>query len=155
MNKEKEEKLTEEASKENRQGNNPYNINPLEQEVIELQQAIADKESEITILRKSEGELKEQLSTLGKTLNGAVASYKNKVMQMNPEITEELISGDTVEAVDKSLEKAISLIGRVKKSVEKEISQTKIPAGAPGRRTTDLSALSPREKIQYAIGGKN
>ena len=146
--------MTEEASKENRQGNNPYNINPLEQEVIELQQAIADKESEITILRKSEGELKEQLSTLGKTLNGAVASYKNKVMQMNPEITEELISGDTVEAVDKSLEKAISLIGKVKKSVEKEISQTKVPAGAPGRRTMDLSALSPREKIQYAIGGK-
>jgi len=29
-----------------------------------------------------------------------------------------------------------------------------VPAGAPGRRASDLSALSPREKIQYAIGGK-
>ena len=146
--------MTEEASKENRQGNSPDNINPLQQKVVELQQVIADKESEIMILRKSEGELKEQLATLDKTLNTTITSYKNKVMQMNPEITEELISGDTVEAVDKSLEKAISLIGKVKKSVEKEISQTKVPAGAPGRRTMDLSALSPREKIQYAIGGK-
>jgi hypothetical protein len=42
----------------------------------------------------------------------------------------------------------------VKKSVEKEISNIKVPAGAPGRRASDLSALSPREKIQYAIGGK-
>ena len=145
--------MTEEASKDNGQGNNPDNINPLEHKVAELQQAIVDKESEITILRESEGELKEQLSTLGQTLNGAVAGYKNKVLQMNPEVTEELISGDTVEAVDKSLEKAISLIGRVKKSVEKEISHTRVPAGAPGRRSADLSALSPREKIQYAIGG--
>ncbi len=146
--------MTEEANKENGQGNSPGNTNPLEQKVVELQQAIAGKESEIITLRKSEGELQEQLITLGKTLSGAVASYKNKVMQMNPEITEELICGDTVEAVDKSLGKAISLIGKVKKSVEKEISQTKVPAGAPGRRTMDLSALSPREKIQYAIGGK-
>jgi hypothetical protein len=76
------------------------------------------------------------------------------VLELNPEIAEELINGDTIEAVNVSLEKAINLVRRVKKSVEKEISNIKVPAGAPGRRASDLSGLSPREKIQYAIGGK-
>jgi cell division septum initiation protein DivIVA len=144
--------LTEEASNENGQGNSP--VNQLEQKTGELEQTVADKESEIATLRKSEGELKEKLSAVSKSLTEAIASYKGKVIQMNPGITEELIIGDTIEMVDESLEKALSLIGRVKKSVEKEMSHTRVPAGAPGRRTPDLSALSPREKIQYAIGGK-
>ena len=76
------------------------------------------------------------------------------VLELNPEIAEELIAGDTVDAVNKSLEKAINLVGRVKKSMEKEISNIRVPAGAPGRRASDLSGMSPREKIQYAIGGK-
>ena len=146
--------MTEEASEENGRENSPGNVNQLEQKVAEFEQIVAQKENEIAALKKSEGEMKEKLSTVSKSLTEAIVSYKDKIVQMNPGITEELISGDTIEAVDKSLEKAISLIGRVKKSVEKEISQIRVPAGAPGRRIPDLSTLSPREKIQYAIGGK-
>ena len=146
--------MTEEEIKDNGKENSSGNSNHLEQKVAEFEQIVAEKESEITALKKSEGELKEKLSAISKSLTEAVVSYKDRVVQMNPGITEELISGDTIEAVDKSLEKAISLIGRVKKSVEKEISHIRVPAGAPGRQTPDLSTLSPREKIQYAIGGK-
>lgn len=124
------------------------------QRETELEQTVADKESEITALKKSEGELKEKLSALDTSLAEAVKSYKGRVIQLNPGLTEELIEGGTIEAIDKSLEKAMGIIGRVKKSVEKEISHSRVPAGAPGRRSADLSGLSPREKIQYAIGGK-
>ena len=146
--------MAEEVTKENGQENSSGNGNQLEQKVAEFEHIVAEKESEIVTLKKSEGELKEKLAVVNKSLTEAVVSYKDRVVQMNPEITEELISGDTIEAVDKSLEKAISLIGRVKKSVEKEISNIRVPAGAPGRRIPDLSTLTPREKIQYAIGGK-
>jgi hypothetical protein len=144
--------LTEEENKENNRKDNS-GTEP-EQKGAGFAQIIADKDTEIAILRKSETELKEKLAVAGKSLTEAVAGYKSRVLQMNPGITEELINGDTIEAVNLSLEKAISLVGRVKKSVEKEISNIKVPAGAPGRRASDLSALSPREKIQYAIGGK-
>ena len=146
--------MTEEANKENLREDSSEADNQLEQKTAELEKVIADKESEIAALKKSESELKQQLSAVSKSLTEAVASYKARVIQMNPGITEDLISGETIEAVETSLEKAIGLISRVKKSVEKEISQTRVPAGAPGRQTADLSALSPREKIQYAIGGK-
>ncbi|MDD5288075.1 MAG: hypothetical protein PHY28_03050 [Dehalococcoidales bacterium] len=125
-----------------------------EHKVAELEQIVTVKESEIAALKKAEGELKEKLSAVNTSLTEAVNSYKGRIMQTHPGITEELISGDTIEAIDKSLEKALNLIGRVKKSMEKEISGTRVPAGAPGRRSPDLSSLSPREKIQYAIGGK-
>jgi len=39
--------------------------------------------------------------------------------------------------------------------MEEEVSKARIPAGAPQRVPPDLSALSPREKIQYAIGGSS
>ena len=146
--------MTEEANKENLRENSAEVSNQLKQKTAELEKVIADKGSEIAALKKSESELREKLSAVSKSLTEAVVSYKARVIQMNPGITEELISGETIEAVEMSLEKAIGLISRVKKSVEKEISQTRVPAGAPGRRTADLSALSPREKIQYAIGGK-
>ena len=146
--------MTEEANKENLRENSAEVSNQLKQKTAELEKVIADKGSEIAALKKSESELQEKLSAVSKSLTEAVVSYKARVIQMNPGITEELISGETIEAVETSLEKAIGLISRVKKSVEKEISQTRVPAGAPGRRTADLSALSPREKIQYAIGGK-
>ena len=146
--------MTEETNKENLRENISDIGNQSEQKTADFEKVIADKESEITALKKSESELQAKLSAVTKSLTEAVASYKARVIQMNPGIMEELISGETIEAVETSLEKAIGLISRVKKSVEKEISQTRVPAGAPGRRTADLSALSPREKIQYAIGGK-
>ena len=144
--------MTEEENKENNREDNS-GTEP-EQKEAGFAQIIADKDTEIAALRKSETELKEELAAAGKSLTEAVAGYKSRVLQMNPGITEELISGDTIEALNISLEKAISLVGRVKKSVEKEISNIRVPAGAPGRRASDLSGLSPREKIQYAIGGK-
>ena len=146
--------MTEETNKENLRENSSGIGNQLEQKTADFEKLIADKESEIAALKTSESELQEKLSALSKSLKEAVTSYKTRIIQMNPGITEELISGETIEAVETSLEKAIGLISRVKKSVEKEISHTRVPAGAPGRRTSDLSGLSPREKIQYAIGGK-
>ena len=45
-----------------------------------------------------------------------------------------------------------ALVTKVKQGLEIEISLARVPAGAPERTLPDLSALSPREKIQYAIG---
>ena len=83
-----------------------------------------------------------------------MAGYKSMVVQANPEIVEELINGDTVESINDSLEKAKVLVNKVRQGIETEVSLAKVPAGAPERTSPDLSTLSAREKIQYAIGGK-
>ncbi len=129
-------------------------LNKVKAHVLELEQAVTAKDEEIAGLKQSNTELGDRLTSLGNSLGEAVVSYKAAVVQANPEVIEELISGDTVEAVNESLSKAKLLVSKVREGVEAEISLSRVPAGAPERTSPDLSGLSPREKIQYAIGGK-
>jgi uncharacterized coiled-coil protein SlyX len=122
--------------------------------VTELEEVVLDKDSDIASLQQLMTELEEKLAVTNDSLAEAVNSYRNMIIQANPDIVEELISGDTIESLNESLEKARSLIGRVRQGLETEIALARVPAGAPERRPPDLSALSLREKIQYAIGGK-
>ncbi len=120
----------------------------------ELEQTVASKDSEIAILKQAVAEADMKLAELSESLAQAVASYRTMVTEANPEVPDELLTGDTIDAINESLKSARALIDRVKQGIEAEVSRTKIPAGAPQRVPLDLSVLSPREKIQYAIGGK-
>jgi len=122
--------------------------------LIELEQVVASKESEIASLKQAKDELEAKLTTIGNSLAEAVASYKAVVVQANPEVITELIGGDTIGSINESLAKAKTLVSKVRQGLEAEISLARVPAGAPERTSPDFSALSPREKIQYAIGGK-
>ncbi len=118
----------------------------VESRISELEQVIAERDSEITTLKQSVAELNGALSQ-------AIESYRTLAVRSNPGVPEELIAGDTIEAIDESLANAHSLIDKVRQGMEAEIAQAKVPAGAPQRTPLDLSALSSREKIQYAVGG--
>jgi len=122
--------------------------------ISELEQLVIDNDNQTATLKQSVAELEQKVANLNNTLTQVVASYKALVVKLNPEVPEELIAGDTLEEIDKSLANAKTLIDRVRQGLEAEISAAKFPAGAPQRTPLDLSALSPREKIQYAIGGK-
>ena len=123
--------------------------------IIKLEQELAGKDSEIAVLKQSLDETKRESVDLSKALAQAVAGYKALVIQANPGVLAELITGDTVEEVNESLKNAKALVERVRQEMEAEASKTRIPAGAPQRAPMDLSSLSPREKIQYAIGGSS
>ncbi len=120
--------------------------------IAKLEQAIADKDSQIAALKQSVTELEPKLAELEDSLAQAVSSYRALVVQANPGVPEELITGDSIEAIDQSVAAAQTLVEKVKKELEAEIAGAKVPAGAPLRTPVDLSALSPQEKIQYAIG---
>ncbi len=122
--------------------------------IIELEQTAVNLNSEVATLKQTIALSEEKLTSINQSLAEAVASYKALAAQSNPEVPEELIAGDTIEAINESLEKAKTLISRVRQGLEAEITAGKVPAGAPIRTLPDLSALSPREKINYAIGGK-
>lgn len=120
--------------------------------ISELGQATANLESEIATLKQAVAEADDSLHKLGESFKQAVASYKVLVVQSNPDVPEELVAGDTIEAITDSLTSAKELVSKIRKSMETEISLARVPAGAPERTPPDLSALSSREKIQYAVG---
>ena len=121
--------------------------------IIRLEQTVASKDGEIATLKQAVAEAEKKVAELGDALAQAVASYKAMVIEQNPGVLAELITGDTIEEIDGSLKNAQAIIERVRQELEAEVAKTKVPAGAPQRAPLDLSALSPREKIQYAIGG--
>jgi chromosome segregation ATPase len=150
-----EQTMAEEiVNKENPAETDTNAVGALKERITELEKVLADRDTELTAVKKSVVELQEKLSAQGAELIKAAAEYRTLVLQTNPGITEELITGESISAINESLAKARSLIGKVRQSVEKDIARTRVPIGAPGRQTPDISALSPREKIHYAIGGK-
>jgi septal ring factor EnvC (AmiA/AmiB activator) len=121
--------------------------------IARLEQTLAGKDAEIDNLKQSLKDAGQALAETGRALAGAVAAYKELIVQANPGLLAELVTGDTIEAVDGSLKQARALVEKVRQEMEAEAARTRVPAGSPQRAPLDLSGLSAREKIQYAIGG--
>ena len=120
----------------------------------QLDEATAAKESgeeELASVRAGLAERDTQLAAATEGLSHAVESYRASLVAANPEIPEEMIGGDAIGDIDASLEKAREMAGRVRPRLEEDLKATSVPAGAPQRPAPDLSELSPREKIEYAL----
>ncbi len=122
--------------------------------ITELERAVSERDSEIATFEQTVADDNQRLRVLNESLSQAIAAYKTVVVKANPSAIEEFITGNTLAEIDHSLENAKTILTKVRQGVEEEIAAGKVPTGAPPRRPLDLSALSPREKIQYAIGGK-
>ena len=122
-------------------------LSEAEARLRQLEREVADRDNQLEALGQA-------MAESDRALAQAVSAHLTSVVRANPDVPDELITGDTIEAIDRSLENARSLISRVKQGLEAEASRTRVPAGAPQRMPPDLSALTPREKINYAIGGK-
>ena len=105
--------------------------------IAQLEQGIASRDGELTAIKQS--------------LSGAVAKYRAAVIASAPGIPQELVKGDSLDEIDTSLELARGIVSKVRQQLEIETEANKVPAGAPPRMPQDLSALSPAEKIAYAL----
>lgn len=131
--------------------------------IVVLEQSVGEKDGEIAILKQSvddstrrADESEEKFTSLNGSLEATISAYRDVVIRSNPNIPEELITGTTIDELNASVEKAATLVAQVRGSIEAGIAAGRVPAGAPPRTPPDLSALSPREKIEYAVkeGGK-
>ena len=123
--------------------------------IIRLEQDLAAKDNEITAMKRDLGDLRQALDETGEAIAQAVAAYKEMIVQANPGLPAELITGDTIGEVDESVKNARAIMDKVRQEMEAEAARTRIPAGSPQRAPLDLSALSAREKIQYGIRGSS
>ena len=118
-----------------------------------LEQKLAEKDGVIVALNQSLDKAVRESIEVAKTVAQAVAAYRELVAQANPGLVADLIKGETIEEIDESVKSARALVERVKQEVAAENAKVRVPAGAPLRVPLDLSALSPREKIRYAMEG--
>ena len=137
---------------ENEQKTGQERISELEGLLAGKAEELNQASSRLAELEKSVTEANDRLGKLDGSLKQAVAGYRTMMVKSNPEVLPELLSGETMEALDDSLVKAKELIGKVKSGLEAQAASTRIPAGAPQRAGLDMGSLSPREKIVYGIG---
>jgi len=96
-------------------------------------------------------DLKEQESLkvkLQRDLGGAVTKYREALLKAYPQLPGELIQGNSIEELDASVRQAEAVVERVKSKLEES---SRIPAGAPLRKSPDISTMSSMEKVQYGL----
>ena len=92
-----------------------------------------------------------ELSGMRHQIDFAVGRYRIALMVSAPELPEELINGKTIVELDNAMESAKKIVEKVASRLGVRTPEDRVPSGAPARRPADLSGLSPREKILYAI----
>lgn len=92
-----------------------------------------------------------ELVAIKDSLGVAVARYRAAVAATASGVPEDLLTGETVEEIDASLERARRIVSRVREQIESETAAGRVPAGAPPRALPDMSALSPAEKIVHGL----
>jgi len=100
---------------------------------------------------ESMGEVEKEMGSLRQQLSSATQKYRALILAGAPEVPEELVIGETPDEVDASFAAARELVERVRRQLEAKAAVERVPAGAPIRSGPDLSALSPVEKIAYAL----
>ncbi|GEM_PF-787879 len=85
-------------------------------------------------------------------LAAGAGRYRAAVLAAAPEVPPELVVGETVDAIDRSLGVARETVAAVRRQLAERSAVERVPAGAPARGGPDLAALSAREKIALALG---
>ncbi|MBI4329341.1 MAG: hypothetical protein HY685_05715 [Chloroflexi bacterium] len=117
----------------------------------ELKAELLLRRQESEELRGAAASLQGEVEMLRKELATALQGYRLALLQASPELPEEMVQGESVAALESSLQRARALVARVRTTLEAEQARGRVPAGAPPRRAPDLSALSPQEKIAYGL----
>jgi hypothetical protein len=115
------------------------------------EQRIAELEGELAGEKNKQAFIAEQLVKMDERFKMALTGYKALIVAANPDVLPELISGETIEALDNSLANGKELTNKVKTNLEAQGQKKRIPAGAPARGPEDTSGLSAREKISRGI----
>ncbi len=119
----------------------------LQQQLEEARQEAARRQEELSQARAEAEELRQRLRE-------AALRYREARLAARPELPAELVTGETLEEIDRQLEQAEGIVARLRERLEEEAQGQRFPAGAPPRRAPDLSSLSPLEKIRQGLQGR-
>jgi chromosome segregation ATPase len=126
-----------------------------------IEAAIAKKDTLIAALQTQLSEAKKgseatatELTQVKEAQAKAVSKYLEVARLANPSLPPDVIAGSTIEEIDASLAKAKTIAESVKKVLEAQAKEAKVPAGAPTRGEISIEGLTPREKIAAGVAQK-
>jgi len=125
-----------------------------------LEEAMAEKDAKLAELEAALSEAKQgseasatELASVKEARDEAVSKYLGMAKASNPQVPQDIISGETIAEIDASVEKGKGLVSAVKKTLESETAAAKVPAGAPTRGET-TEGMSNKEMIAAGLRQK-
>ena len=115
--------------------------------LAEVMAKLIARDAEVVNLSQQLAEKEDIIGRLNASLNAAVTAYRGTTVALHRDLPSELIEGDSINAVDESLKKAMSLVARVKSTM----AQIAPPLVAAGRSRSSES-LSTVDKIRVGLG---
>jgi chromosome segregation ATPase len=119
--------------------------------LAEKDKRIAELQASLNVVQQASEAAASELTQLKEAHTKAVSKYLEAARALNSTIPKDVIAGATIEEIDASVAKALSIATAVKATLEAQAKQAKVPAGAPTRGEISLEGLSPREKIAAGI----
>ncbi len=123
----------------------------LEESLAQLNEQLASVQAEASARGEEVTSLQERAGDLESQVKAAATRYREAVLEAAPDLPADLVAGETVEDVDRSLEAARQTVSRVRGHIESQAEAGRVPVGAPPRSAPDLSALSPADKIRFGL----
>ena len=105
-----------------------------------------------TLTRNLEA-MTERLEKLENDLTAAVSGYRLLLIKENPEVLPELIHGESIAALDRSLETAHKLTVKIREQMAVKAAAERVPGGAPVRSPPDIESLDSHDKIILGLKG--
>lgn len=118
-------------------------------------QAIAEAEAQAVTFADLEATRRE-LEEQRRLASAAVARYRDAALAAEPELPPDLVTGDTIEAVDASLAAARRAVAQIRERLAAESEAAAsfargFPAGAPARLDASTEGMSAAEKIARGL----
>jgi chromosome segregation ATPase len=130
-------------------------------EAERLAEELADREARAQTLAEEMTSLRQELETARQEVTQVRSTstdearrlaerYRAVLVMAAPDVPADLIQGETVEDLDRSLVAARDLVARVREQMQAQ-AVARVPAGSPLRGAPDVSGLSPAEKIRLGV----
>jgi len=125
-------------------------VSTIQGELTEKVSLIDSQAQDLATLQEAQSQHEAKVEDLSATLAHAIGKYQVLAAAQVPQAPAGMITGATIADIDAAVETAKSLVESVRGSLE-ESAVAVVPVGAPERSGPDLSSMTPKEKIQYAI----
>ena len=140
-------------------------IERLQSQLAEAEAREGTRVAEAGELRRQLAEREESLATQGVELEDlraaivesrtaareAVQRVRHSILEREPDLPHDLVSGDTVADLDAAVANARQTVAQVRQHLEQQAQSVRVPAGAPVRGTQDVSAMTAGEKIRAGL----
>jgi hypothetical protein len=135
-------------------------VTGLREELTAVREALQVMEREREAGREAAAAQVAELTAEVETLRGQVGVANDRVLEAHRRtilaehagrVVPELITGNTVEELDASAERALAAYARVVEAARSQLVRQQVPMGASPRFEPEVDSLSPLQKITSAL----